>query len=74
MELVKGDGGVGQVLGALRLLMPFPTAEGNIDGRVIASARPTRRGRRPWHVKKLLVLEPSVFTHLTSESINGSIQ
>ena len=34
----------------------FP--EGTMDGRVIASARPTRRGRRPWHVWKLLVREP----------------
>ena len=24
--------------------------EGNMDGGVSASARPTRRGRRPWHV------------------------
>ena len=32
--------------------------EGNMDGRVIASARPARRGRRPWHVWKLLVREP----------------
>jgi hypothetical protein len=24
--------------------------EGNMDGRVIASARPTRHGLRPWHV------------------------
>jgi hypothetical protein len=32
--------------------------EGNMDGRVIASARPTRRGRRPWHVWKFLVREP----------------
>jgi hypothetical protein len=32
--------------------------EGNIDGRVIASARPTWRGRRPWHVWKFLVREP----------------
>ena len=32
--------------------------EGNMDGRVIASVRPTRRGRRPWHVWKLLVREP----------------
>jgi hypothetical protein len=32
--------------------------ESNMDGRVIASARPTRRGRRPWHVEKLLVREP----------------
>jgi hypothetical protein len=32
--------------------------EGNMDGRAIASARPARRGRRPWHVWKLLVREP----------------
>ena len=32
--------------------------EGNMDGRVIASARPTQRGRRPWHVEKFLVREP----------------
>ena len=33
-------------------------AEGNMDGRVIASAWTTRRGRRPWHVQTLLVREP----------------
>jgi RNA-directed DNA polymerase len=32
--------------------------EGNTGWRVIASARPTRRGRRPWHVWKLFVREP----------------
>jgi hypothetical protein len=32
-------------------------AEGNMDGGVIASARPTRRGRRPWHVWTLFVRE-----------------
>ena len=31
--------------------------EGNMDGCVIASARPTRRGRRPWHVRTLFVRE-----------------
>jgi hypothetical protein len=31
--------------------------EGNMDGGVIASARPTRRGRRPWHVRTLFVRE-----------------
>jgi len=36
----------------------FRFTEGNMDGRVIASARPTRRGRRPWHVRKLFVREP----------------
>ena len=32
--------------------------EGNMDGRVIASARPTRRGQRNWHVRKLVAREP----------------
>ena len=33
-------------------------AEGNTVGRAIASVRTTRRGRRPWHVRKLLAREP----------------
>jgi hypothetical protein len=33
-------------------------AEGNMFGRVIASARTTRRGQRPWHVQTLLAREP----------------
>lgn len=36
--------------------------EGNMEGRVIASARPTRRGRRTWHVRKFLVREPGDLT------------
>ena len=32
--------------------------EGNMDGRVIASVRPTRRGQRNWHVQKLVAREP----------------
>jgi hypothetical protein len=32
--------------------------EGNTDGRASASARTTRRGLRPWHVRKLLAREP----------------
>ncbi len=35
-----------------------PLAEGNTNGRAIASARPARRGLRPWHVQTLLVREP----------------
>jgi hypothetical protein len=35
-----------------------PLAEGNMDGCAIASARPARRGLRPWHVRTLLVREP----------------
>src|SRR6266496_4863650 len=33
-------------------------AEGNTERCDIASARPTRRGRRPWHVPKLFGREP----------------
>jgi hypothetical protein len=29
-----------------------------MEGRAIASACPTRRGRRPWHVVKLFAREP----------------
>jgi hypothetical protein len=36
----------------------FQIAEGNTDGRAIASARTTRRGRRPRHVRTLLGREP----------------
>ena len=36
----------------------FEITEGNMDGRVSASACPTRRGRRPWHVWKLFAREP----------------
>ena len=45
---------IGLILGADAVLQ----AEGNTDGHVIASARPAQRGRRPWHVRKLLVREP----------------
>jgi hypothetical protein len=34
------------------------SAEGNMSARAIASARMTRRGRRPWHVRTLLAREP----------------
>ena len=34
------------------------SAEGKTDGRVSASARPTRRGPRTWHVRKLFAREP----------------
>ena len=37
-------------------------AEGNMFGRVNASARTTRRGRRHWHVRTLLVREPGDLT------------
>jgi hypothetical protein len=38
------------------------SAEGNTPGRANASARATRRGRRPWHVRTLLVREPGDLT------------
>ena len=41
-----------------RVPTPWVSAEGNTSGRVIASAQPTRRGRRTWHVRTLLVREP----------------
>ena len=43
-----------KVPGADGVVLP----EGNMGWRVTASARPTRRGRRPWHVCKRLVREP----------------
>ena len=52
----------GQPLSRDRKLIPGADAvllaEGNMDGRAIASARLARRGRRPWHVRTLLVREP----------------
>ncbi len=36
--------------------------EGNMVGRVFASAQLTRRGRRNWHVWKFLVREPGDLT------------
>ena len=53
---------IGQPLSRESCLFRVPTqfalSEGNTDGRAIASARTTRRGRRPWHVRTLLVREP----------------
>ena len=60
-EASAGDR-AGQPLSRERLQIPgadaVVPAEGNTDGRVIASARPTRRGLRHWHVRKLLGREP----------------
>jgi len=36
----------------------FVPTEGNMGRCAIASICPTRRGRRPWHVRKLLAREP----------------
>ena len=53
---------IGQPLSRERTAVPGADAvliaEGNTDGRDIASACSTRRGRRPWHVRMLPVREP----------------
>jgi hypothetical protein len=53
---------IGQPLSRESLKVPgadvFSLTEGNMDGRVIASVRSTRRGQRPWHVWKLFAREP----------------
>jgi hypothetical protein len=52
----------GQSLSRESLIVPsadvVEITEGNTDGCVSASVRPTRRGRRPWHVWKLFAREP----------------
>ena len=45
-------------------------AEGNTDGRVSASACATRRGRRTWHVWKLVAREPG---DPTSDQLQSSV-
>ena len=53
---------IGQPSSRVNLIVPsadvFESTEGKTDGRVIASVRPARRGRRPWHVRKLFAREP----------------
>jgi hypothetical protein len=53
---------IGQLLSRERTAVPGADAvlmaEGDTNGRVNASARSTRRGRRPWHVWMLPVREP----------------
>jgi hypothetical protein len=53
---------IGQPLSRVSLIIPsadvVEITEGNTDGRAIASARPARRGLRPWHVRTLLAREP----------------
>jgi hypothetical protein len=52
----------GQPLSRERSRVPgadaFQIAEGDTDGRASASARTTRRGRRPWHVRTLFARKP----------------
>ena len=53
---------IGQPLSRERVLFRVPTLsewrKATRSGRAIASARTTRRGRRPWHVRTLLAREP----------------
>ena len=53
---------IGQPLSRDRNVVPdahaVPKAEGNTAGCAIASTQTIRRGRRPWHVRTLLVREP----------------
>jgi hypothetical protein len=57
---------IGQPLSRERPLVPgadvVPLTEGKTYGRDIASAQTTRRGRRHWHVRTLLVREPGDLT------------
>jgi len=62
----RGEASVGESIGQplslenynIRDADAVPTVEGEMDGRVNASARTARRGLRPWHVQKLLAREP----------------
>jgi hypothetical protein len=53
---------IGQPLSRERTKIPeadaVDRAEGDTDRCASASIRPVRRGRRPWHVRKLLAREP----------------
>ncbi len=53
---------IGQPLSRVINVIPgahaFVAVEGNTTGRAIASSLLTRRGRRTWHVRTLLVREP----------------
>jgi hypothetical protein len=63
---VVGEASVGERTGQPLSLVSFIVpgadvvleAEGNTDGRAIASAWPARRGRRTWHVRTLFAREP----------------
>src|ERR1700736_6009824 len=57
---------IGQPLSRERIQTRMPTSfterKARRTAHVIASARPIRRGRRPWHVRTLLVREPGNLT------------
>lgn len=58
----SAGGRAGQPLSRDRKLVPGAdavcVAEGNMSERANASAWTARRGRRPWHARKLFVREP----------------
>ena len=64
-EALRGER-IGQVIQPRKTRFPgadaVPLAEGNTNGRVSASARTARPGRRPWHVRTLLAWEPGDLT------------
>ncbi len=64
-EALTGDC-IGQAMEPRKFLIPgadvLQLAEGNTNGRVSASARPARRGRRPWHVRTLFAREEGDLT------------
>ena len=53
---------IGQPLSPAKIQIPGADAvakvEGNMDGRASASVWTARRGRRTWHVQKLVTREP----------------
>ena len=66
---------IGQPLSHDRIDIPgadaVQDAEGNMSERAIASARMTRRGRRPWHVRTLRAREPGDLSFDQSQSRAG---
>ena len=50
----------------------FVTAEGHTSGGDLASLRLARRGRRPWHVRKLFVREPGDLSFIRGVRAAGS--
>ena len=50
----------------------FVTAEGDMGRGDIASPCSARRGRRPWHVRKLFVREPGDLSLIRGASASGS--
>jgi hypothetical protein len=67
---------IGQPLSRVSKIVPgvdvFRITEGNMDGRVSASACLTRRGRRPWHVRKLFAREPD-FLPMVKGKLGGAV-